>query len=158
MTNELLKKCLNNRIRMANQRHVIFDFIENSQDHPDVDQFYRLALEEDSTISIATVYFTVNLFGEVGVIERLEFGVGRARYEESGEHHEHLFDAETGEVMEFYHAKLEALREQIASEIGYKFVDHRLELFGHKINQGQLVICCPDSGLKIFWRHAQNSV
>ena len=96
MTNGLLKKCLNNGIRMTNQRQIIVGVIESSEDHPDVDQLYRRAVEEDITISIATVYRTVKLLEEAGVIDRLEFGDGRARFEESGEHPEHLVDAETG--------------------------------------------------------------
>ena len=84
-------------------------------------------------VSIATVYRTVKLLEEAGIIERLEFGDGRARYEEAGEHHEHLVDLETGEVIEFYHAELEALKEQVAHEMGYELVDHRLELFGRKL-------------------------
>ena len=110
MTNALLKKCLNNGIRMTNQRQIIVGVIENSEDHPDVDQLYQRAVEEDNTISIATVYRTVKLLDEAGVIDRLEFGDGRARYEESGEHHEHLVDVETGEVIKFYHVELEALK------------------------------------------------
>ena len=133
MTNALLKKCLNNGIRMTNQRQIIIGVIENSEDHPDVDQLYRRAVEEDTTISIATVYRTVKLLEEAGIIDRIEFGDGRARYEGSGEHHEHLVDVETGEVIEFYHAELEALKEKIAREMGYVLVDHRLELFGRKI-------------------------
>ena len=118
---------------MTNQRQVILSVIGDSDDHPDVDELYRRSVAEDSTISIATVYRTVKLLEEAGVIDRLEFGDGRARYEESGEHHEHLVDVETGEVIEFYHAELEALKEQIAREMGYELVDHRLELFGRKI-------------------------
>ena len=94
---------------------------------------FTAAVDEDSTISIATVYRTVKLLEEAGVIDRLEFGDGRSRYEESGEHHEHLVDVETGEVIEFYHAELEALKVQIAREMGYELVDHRLELFGRKL-------------------------
>jgi Fur family ferric uptake transcriptional regulator len=133
MTNGLLKKCLSNGIRMTSQRQIIVGVIESSEDHPDVDQLYRRAVEEDHTISIATIYRTVKLLEEAGVIDRLEFGDGRARYEESGQHHEHLVDVETGEVIEFYHAELEALKEQIAREMGYELVDHRLELFGRKL-------------------------
>jgi len=133
MTSGLIEKCLNNGIRMTSQRQIILGVIEGSEDHPDVDQLYRRAVEEDRTISIATVYRTVKLLEEAGVIDRLEFGDGRARYEESGEHHEHLVDIETGEVIEFYHAELEALKEQIAREMGYELVDHRLELFGRKL-------------------------
>ena len=133
MTNGLLRKCLNNGIRMTNQRQVIVSLIEGSEDHPDVDQFHCRAVEEDTTISIVTVYRTVKLLEEAGLIDRHVFGDGRARYEESGEHHEHLVDVETGEVIEFYHAELEALKEKIAHEMGYVLVDHRLELFGRKI-------------------------
>ena len=133
MSKNLLAKCLDKGIRMTNQRQVIVSVIGDSDDHPDVDELYRRSVAEDNTISIATVYRTVKLLEEAGIIERLEFGDGRARYEESGEHHEHLVDVESGEVIEFYHAELEALKEQIAREMGYELVDHRLELFGRKI-------------------------
>jgi len=133
MANGLMDKCLQSGIRMTSQRQIIVGVIEGSEDHPDVDQLYRRAVAEDTTISIATVYRTVKLLEEAGVIDRLEFGDGRARYEESGQHHEHLVDVETGEVIEFYHAELEALKEQIAREMGYELVDHRLELFGRKL-------------------------
>ena len=129
----LIDKCLKNGIRMTSQRQIILEVIEGSEDHPDVDQLYQRAVEQDRTISIATVYRTVKLLQEAAVIDRLEFGDGRSRYEESGEHHEHLIDVETGEVMEFYHAELEALKEKIAREMGYELVDHRLELFGRKL-------------------------
>ena len=118
---------------MTSQRQVIIGVIGDSEDHPDVDQLYHRAVAEDSTISIATVYRTVKLLEDAGVIEKLEFGDGRARYEEAGQHHEHLVDVETGEVIEFYHAELEALKEQVAREMGYELVDHRLELFGRKL-------------------------
>ena len=133
MVAELIDKCLKNGIRMTSQRQIILEVIEGSEDHPDVDQLYQRAVEQDRTISIATVYRTVKLLQEAAVIDRLEFGDGRSRYEESGEHHEHLIDVETGEVKEFYHAELEALKEQIAREMGYELVDHRLELFGRKL-------------------------
>ena len=133
MPTALMEKCHKKGIRMTSQRQVIVGVIGDSEDHPDVDELYRRAVDEDSTISIATVYRTVKLLEEAGVIERLEFGDGRARYEEAGEHHEHLVDVETGEVIEFYHAELEALKEQIAKEMGYEMVDHRLELFGRKL-------------------------
>ena len=129
----LIDKCLENGIRMTSQRQIILEVIEGSEDHPDVDQLYQRAVEQDWTISIATVYRRVKLLQEAAVIDRLEFGDGRSRYEESGEHHEHLIDVETVEVMEFYHAELEALKEQIAHEMGYELVDHRLELFGRKL-------------------------
>ena len=133
MPRDILEKCLAGGIRMTSQRQVIVSVISESEDHPDVDELYRRAVDEDSTISIATVYRTVKLLEEAGVIDRLEFGDGRSRYEESGEHHEHLVDVETGEVIEFYHAELEALKVQIAQDMGYELVDHRLELFGRKL-------------------------
>jgi len=136
MSAKLLENCLAKGIRMTSQRHVIVGVIGDAEDHPDVDELYRRAVAEDSTISIATVYRTVKLLEEAGVIERLEFGDGRARYEEAGQHHEHLVDVESGEVIEFYHAELEALKEQIAREMGYELVDHRLELFGRKLPKG----------------------
>lgn len=133
MSTTLMEKCLAKGIRVTSQRQIIVGVIEESEDHPDVDQLYRRAVQEDDTISIATVYRTVKLLEEAGVIDRIEFGDGRARYEESGEHHEHLVDVETGDVIEFYHAELEALKEQVAREMGYELVDHRLELFGRKL-------------------------
>lgn len=133
MASGLINKCLKNGIRMTSQRQIILDVIEGSEDHPNVDQLYRRAIERDRTISIATVYRTVKLLEEAEVIDRLEFGDGRARYEESGEHHEHLVDVETGEVIEFYHAELEALKEKISRDMGYELVAHRLELFGRKL-------------------------
>ena len=133
MANGLMERCLNKGIRMTSQRQVIIGVIEGAEDHPDVDELYRRAVAEDNTISLATVYRTVKLLEEAGVIDRLEFGDGRARYEESGENNEHLVDVETGDVIEFYHAELEALKEQIAREMGYELVDHRLELFGRKL-------------------------
>jgi len=128
----LLEKCVAQNIRITPQRQIIIKVIEESEDHPDVDQLYRRSVELDDTISIATVYRTVKLLEEAGVIERLEFGDGRARYEESGEHHEHLVDIETGEVIEFYDEALETMKEQIAERMGYELVDHRLELFVRK--------------------------
>ena len=133
MTSGLIEKCFKNGIRMTTQRQIITGVIEGLEDHPDVDQLYWRAVEQDRTISIATVYRTVKLLEEACVIDRLEFGDGRARYEESGEHHEHLVDVETGEVIESCHVELEALKEQIALEMGYELVDHRLELFGQKL-------------------------
>ena len=133
MPTALLEKCHKKGIRMTSQRQVIVGVIGDSEDHPDVDELYRRAVDEDSTISIATVYRTVKLLEEAGVIERLEFGDGRARYEEAGEHHEHLVDVETGEIIEFQDEALEEMKRQVALKMGYELVDHRLELFGKKI-------------------------
>ena len=132
MTDPLLSRCLAKNIRMTSQRQIIIQVIEESDDHPDVDQLYLRSVELDNTISIATVYRTVKLLEEAGLIERLEFGDGRSRYEEAGEHHEHLVDIETGEVHEFYNEELETLKTKIALEMGYDLIDHRLELYGKK--------------------------
>ena len=132
MSDKLLSRCLAKNIRMTSQRQIIIQVIEESDDHPDVDQLYLRSVELDNTISIATVYRTVKLLEEAGLIERLEFGDGRSRYEEAGEHHEHLVDIETGEVFEFYNEELEMLKTEIAREMGYDLIDHRLELYGKK--------------------------
>ena len=132
MSDTLLSRCLAKNIRMTSQRQIIIQVIEESDDHPDVDQLYLRSVELDNTISIATVYRTVKLLEEAGLIERLEFGDGRSRYEEAGEHHEHLVDIETGEVHEFYNVELETLKTEIAREMGYDLIDHRLELYGKK--------------------------
>ena len=132
MTESLLSRCLAKNIRMTSQRQIIIQVIEESDDHPDVDQLYLRSVELDNTISIATVYRTVKLLEEANLIERLEFGDGRSRYEEAGEHHEHLVDIETGEVHEFYNEELETLKSEIAREMGYDLIDHRLELYGKK--------------------------
>ena len=132
MSETLLSRCLAKNIRMTSQRQIIIQVIEESDDHPDVDQLYLRSVELDNTISIATVYRTVKLLEEAGLIERLEFGDGRSRYEEAGEHHEHLVDIETGEVHEFYNEELETLKMEIAREMGYDLIDHRLELYGKK--------------------------
>ena len=132
MSDPLLSRCLAKNIRMTSQRQIIIQVIEESDDHPDVDQLYLRSVELDNTISIATVYRTVKLLEEAGLIERLEFGDGRSRYEEAGEHHEHLVDIETGEVHEFYNEELETLKTEIAREMGYDLIEHRLELYGKK--------------------------
>ena len=130
---ELYDKCLKVGLRMTLPRKVILEVIESSEDHPDVEEMYRRAVEKDKSISIATVYRTIKLFEEAGIIERLDIGDGRARYEEAGEHHEHLVDVETGEIIEFQDEALEEMKRQVALKMGYELVDHRLELFGKKI-------------------------
>ena len=132
MPDSLLERCLAKNIRMTSQRQIIIQVIENSDDHPDVDQLYLRSVVLDNTISIATVYRTVKLLEEAGLIERLEFGDGRSRYEEAGEHHEHLVNVETGEVIEFFNEELESLKMEIALQMGYDLIDHRLELYGKK--------------------------
>lgn len=125
--------CLERGLKMTGQRRVIARVISDATDHPDVETVYRRATEIDPRISIATVYRSLKLFEDASVLIRHDFGEGRARYEESSEHHEHLIDIESGEVIEFHHAELEALKERIARELGYELVDHRLELYGRKI-------------------------
>ena len=130
---KLLKKCLNRGLKLTSQREVVISILENSEDHPDVDELYRRATEIDKSVSIATVYRTVKLLEDANFIEKHEFGDGKSRYEESGEHHEHLIDVETGEVIEFIDNELEELKEKIALKMGYELVNHRLELFGKKL-------------------------
>ena len=135
---KLLEKCQKRGFKLTNQRELVISILENSEDHPDVDELFTRALEKDKSVSIATVYRTVKLLEDANFIEKLEFGDGRARYEETGEHHEHLIDVETGEVIEFIDHELEELKEKIASRMGYKLVEHKLELFGKKIKSTKL--------------------
>lgn len=123
--------CAERGMKMTEQRRVIARVLAESSDHPDVEELYQRSSEIDSKISIATVYRTVRLFEETGLLERLDFGDGRARYEEaSGEHHDHLINVKTGEIIEFQNEAIEALQEKVAEEFGFKLVGHRLELFG----------------------------
>jgi len=118
---------------MTGQRRVIAKVLSDASDHPDVEEVYRRSLEIDPKISIATVYRTVRLFDEAGILSRHDFGEGRARYEEHPErHHDHLIDINTGQVIEFTNGEIEALQERIARELGYDLVDHRLELYATK--------------------------
>lgn len=123
--------CLEKGMRMTDQRRVIASVLSRAEDHPDVEEVYHRAVKIDSKISIATVYRTVRLFEEAGILERHDFRDGRSRYETvSDEHHDHLINVETGEVLEFHNDEIEALQERIAKEMGYKLVDHRMELYG----------------------------
>ena len=116
---------------MTEQRRVVAQILETSNDHPDVEELYFRASKLDPRISIATVYRAVKLFEESGILEKLEFGDGRARYEDADrDHHDHLIDMQTGEVIEFIDPDIEALQERIAARLGYKLKDHRLELYG----------------------------
>lgn len=116
---------------MTGQRRVVAQVLEASDDHPDVEQVYARASKIDGNISIATVYRTVKLFEEAGILERLEFGDGRARYEDAErDHHDHLIDLHSGEVIEFVDEEIEALQERIAAKLGYELRGHRLELYG----------------------------
>jgi len=122
--------CMEKGMRMTEQRRIIARVLERSEDHPDVEELYRRASEVDSNISISTVYRTVRLFEDAGIIERHEFRDGRARYETiPDEHHDHLIDLRTGSVIEFRDEEIERLQERIARKHGYRLVDHRLELY-----------------------------
>jgi Fur family transcriptional regulator, ferric uptake regulator len=128
--------CAERGLRITDQRRVIARVISDANDHPDVEEMYRRASAVDSKISIATVYRTVRLFEEAGILDRHDFGDGRARYEASPEaHHDHLIDVETGKVVEFVDPELEALQKQIAEKLGYRLVDHRMELYGVAIDR-----------------------
>lgn len=123
--------CAERGLRITDQRRVIARVISNADDHPDVEKLYERASAIDPNISIATVYRTVRLFEEAGILERHDFGDGRARYEAAPEaHHDHLIDVETGKVIEFVDPELELLQKQIAEKLGYRLVDHRMELYG----------------------------
>jgi len=118
-------------LRMTQPRRVIAQVLEESDDHPDVEELYNRASAIDSSISIATVYRTVKLFEEAGILDKLEFGDGRARYEDAErDHHDHLIDMNSGEVIEFVDEEIEALQEKIARKLGYELRGHRLELYG----------------------------
>ena len=126
-------KCAEKGLRMTEQRRVIAQVLSDSSDHPDAEALYRRASRVDPKISLATVYRTVKLFGDAGIIESHDFGDGRARYEPADEdHHDHLIDVQTGEVIEFVDEEIERLQERIAEKLGYELVDHRLELYGKK--------------------------
>jgi Fur family ferric uptake transcriptional regulator len=123
--------CLAKGMRMTEQRRVIAHVLEAATDHPDVEELYRRAVAVDARISIATVYRTVKLFEDAGVIERHDFGAGRGRYETvPDEHHDHLIDLRTGKVIEFRNEEIEALQQAMAEKLGFRLVDHRLELYG----------------------------
>ena len=122
--------CVDKGMRMTEQRRVVARVLQDSADHPDVEELYRRAAAIDPNISISTVYRTVKLFEDAGIIERHDFGDGRARYETlPEEHHDHLIDLRSGKVIEFRNEEIERLQEKIARELGFKLVDHRLELY-----------------------------
>lgn len=130
MPSRLEKLCLDKGLKMTEQRRIIARVLSDSADHPDVESVYRRATEIDPKISIATVYRTVRLFEEASILERHDFGDGRARYEEMPtEHHDHLIDLQTGRVIEFRNEDIEKLQRAVAEQLGYKLVDHRLELY-----------------------------
>jgi Fur family ferric uptake transcriptional regulator len=133
---DLEQLCADKGLRITEQRRVIARVLSESEDHPDVEQLHQRASAIDSGISIATVYRTVRLFEEAGILDRHDFGDGRSRYEAAPEaHHDHLIDVETGKVVEFVDPELEALQRQIAEKLGYRLVDHRMELYGVRLSR-----------------------
>ena len=136
MGGTIISRCEDKGLRMTGQRRIIAQVLEDSKDHPDVEELYARASAIDAGISIATVYRTVKLFEEAGILERLEFGDGRARYEDAErDHHDHLIDITTGEVIEFVDPEIEALQEKIAARLGFTLKGHRLELYGVRKKQ-----------------------
>ena len=133
---DLEQLCADKGLRITEQRRVIARVLSESEDHPDVEMVHARASEIDPGISIATVYRTVRLFEEAGILDRHDFGDGRARYEAAPEaHHDHLIDVESGKVVEFVDPELEALQKQIAEKLGYRLVDHRMELYGVRLDR-----------------------
>ena len=131
MTDTILQRCEQKNLRMTSQRKIIAQVLEDTADHPDVEELYNRASKIDPTISIATVYRTVKLFDEAGILDKLEFGDGRARYEDAErDHHDHLIDINSGSVIEFVDSDIEKLQEKIANKLGYKLMGHKLELYG----------------------------
>ena len=126
-------KCKQKGVRLTDQRRLIAKVMSQSLDHPDVDELHKRVSKIDEKVSIATVYRTVKLFEESGIIEKHDFKGGKARYEQSPDiHHDHLIDVNTGEIVEFVDEEIEKLQNKVAEKLGYKLVDHRLELYGTK--------------------------
>ena len=135
MTETIEKKCILKGVKLTDQRKIIAQVMSDSNDHPDVDELYKRVSKIDSKISIATVYRTVKLFEEVGILAKHDFKGGKARYEELSEgHHDHLIDVKTGEIIEFVDEDIEKLQKKVAEKYGYDLVDHKLELYGVKKN------------------------
>ena len=135
MTETIEKKCILKGVKLTDQRKIIAKVMSDSSDHPDVDELYKRVLKIDSKISIATVYRTVKLFEEIGILAKHDFKGGKARYEELSEgHHDHLIDIKTGEIIEFVDEDIEKLQKKVAEKYGYDLVDHKLELYGVKKN------------------------
>lgn len=129
--------CIDNGMKMTEQRRVIARVLSEAEDHPDVEEVYKRASAQDSRISIATVYRTMRLFEDAGIVERHDFGDGRARYEEATEeHHDHLINVKSGKVIEFQNEEIERLQDKIARAHGLKLVGHRLELYGVPLAEG----------------------
>ncbi len=136
MSSVILQLCEAKGLRMTEQRRTIANVLETADDHPDVEELYNRAVAADPKISLATVYRTVKLLEESGILEKHEFGDGRARYETADrKHHDHLIDMNSGEVIEFVDPDIEALQEKIAAKLGYRLMGHRLELYGVPVKE-----------------------
>ena len=136
MSSNIEKLCLEKGVRLTEQRKLVAKVMSESGDHPDGDELHKRISKLDSKISIATVYRTVKLFEEAGIFSKHDFKGGKARYEQSPkEHHDHLIDINTGEIIEFVNEDIEKLQKKVAEKFGYKLVDHRLELYGSKIKK-----------------------
>ena len=133
MSETIEQKCIKKGVKLTDQRKIIAKVMSEANDHPDVDELYNRVSKIDSKISIATVYRTVKLFEEYGILTKHEFKGGKARYEELSEsHHDHLIDVKTGEIIEFVDQEIENLQKKVAEKYGYDLVDHKLELYGVK--------------------------
>ena len=136
MSETIEQKCLSKGVKLTEQRRIIAQVMSKSNDHPDVDELYMRVSKIDPKISIATVYRTVKLFEEAGILTKHDFKGGKARYESMIEsHHDHLIDVKTGEIIEFVDEEIEKLQKKVADKYGYKLVDHKLELYGIKTNK-----------------------
>ena len=136
MSKNIENRCIEKGVRLTDQRKLVAKVMSESGDHPNVDELHKRVSKLDSKISIATVYRTVKLFEEAGILAKHDFKGNKARYEQtSGEHHDHLIDINTGKITEFINEDIEKLQKKVAEKLGYKLVDHRLELYGSKIKK-----------------------
>jgi Fur family ferric uptake transcriptional regulator len=136
VSSDIENKCIKKGVRLTDQRKLVAKIMSESDDHPDVDELHKRVSKLDSKISIATVYRTVKLFEEAGIVAKHDFKGNKARYEQTTQdHHDHLIDINTGEITEFVNNDIEKLQKQVATKLGYKLVDHRLELYGSKIKK-----------------------
>ena len=136
MSSDIENRCIKKGVRLTDQRKLVAKVMSESNDHPDVDELHKRVSKIDTKVSIATVYRTVKLFEEAGIVAKHDFRGNKARYEQATkEHHDHLIDVNTGEITEFVNEDIEKLQKQIAEKLGYKLVDHRLELYGTKIKK-----------------------
>ena len=138
MSDSIVARCETQGLRMTGPRRTIAEVLDDATDHPDAEELHRRATRRDPGISLATVYRTVKLFEEQGILEKREFGDGRARYEDAERaHHDHLIDVDTGEVIEFVDPEIEKLQERIARKLGYRLTGHKLELYGVPLERGE---------------------